>query len=144
MEYYENIGRYISYLYRMGQCYINKELEPYNIGSGQFTYFMVLYNEDGISQETISERVKMDKATTGRAIKKLAEEGYVYRRRDLEDKRSYQIFLTDKGISMKPIIVNILKEWNSLLLEDMEISDKKSAVELLEKMAENISQHKKN
>ncbi|HHT50203.1 MAG TPA: winged helix-turn-helix transcriptional regulator [Eubacteriaceae bacterium] len=144
MEYNEHIGKYISYLYRIGQCFINKRLEPYNIGSGQFPYLMVLFNKDGISQESINEIVRMDKATTVRAIKKLVAEGYVHRKRDLLDRRSYKIFLTDRGLSMKPIIFNILREWNSILLKNMDDQEKIFALKLLGKMAENISQLKNN
>lgn len=140
MNEYENIGKYISYIYRMAQCFINKKLEPYHIGSGQYTFLLVLFREDGISQEVLSEMVKVDKATTGRAIKRLVEEEYVYRLRDPEDKRSYQIFLTDKGHLLKPILMDILKEWNHLLLQDQE--EKKQAVELLGKMARNIYEYR--
>lgn len=140
MNEYENIGKYISYIYRMAQCFINEKLEPYHIGSGQYIFLLVLFREDGINQEILSEIVKVDKATTGRAIKRLIEEEYVYRLRDPEDKRSYQIFLTDKGRLLRPILMDILKEWNSLLLQDQE--EKKQAVELLEKMAKNIYQYK--
>lgn len=124
----------------MAQCFINEKLEPYHIGSGQYIFLLVLFREDGINQEILSEIVKVDKATTGRAIKRLIEEEYVYRLRDPEDKRSYQIFLTDKGRLLRPILMDILKEWNSLLLQDQE--EKKQAVELLEKMAKNIYQYK--
>ena len=144
MEQNENIGRYISYFYRMGQRYINNKLEAYHIGSGQYTYLLVLFNEDGISQEALSERIKIDKATTGRAIKKLIQEGYVYRRRDPNDGRCYQIFLTDQGNAIKPIVHNVLKEWNELVLKDMKKKKKKHAVELLRKMSDNICQYKNN
>lgn len=142
MEEYRNIGRYISYFYRMGQCYINEKLEPYHIGSGQYTYLLVLFDENGISQETLSERIKIDKATTGRAIKKLMQEGYVYRKRDSKDKRRYQIFLTPKGNEIKAVVYDVLEKWNELVLQDMKTSEKKYAVELLRKMADNISQFK--
>ena len=105
---------------------------------------MVLFNKDGISQESINEIVRMDKATTVRAIKKLVAEGYVHRKRDLLDRRSYKIFLTDRGLSMKPIIFNILREWNSILLKNMDDQEKIFALKLLGKMAENISQLKNN
>lgn len=144
MEYNENIGKYISFIYRTGQCYINRRLESFNIGSGQFAYLMVLFHQDGLSQDAINEIVKMDKATTVRAIKKLVEEGYVYRKRDLADKRSYKVFLTDKGSSIKDIIFKVLREWNCLLLKDLDDQEKNLALKLLGRMTENISQFKNN
>lgn len=141
MKKFEHMGGYISYLYRMSQCYVNKKLEPYHIGSGQFHYLLILYKKDGISQEYLSEEFKIDKATTGRAIKKLVEEGYVNRIRDPEDKRSYKIYLTQKGHSIKLVIMKVLKEWNDLLLEDIDEEEKQAGILVLQKMFKNIGSY---
>lgn len=144
MKEYESIGRYISYLYRMGQCYINRRLEPFCIGSGQFAFLMVLYMEDGISQDELSERILVDKATTGRAIKKLVEEGYVVRHRDPKDKRSYQIYLTPKANSLKSTIFEILKEWNELLLNGIDEPERDCGLGMIKKMVANVTTSKKS
>jgi len=58
----EFIGKAISYLYRYGQIYIGKKIEPYGIGSGQFPFLMRLYREDGINQESLSDYLKLIRA----------------------------------------------------------------------------------
>ena len=42
----ENIGKYISQLYRRGGAFISKGMEKYNIGQGQFMFLMELYTQD--------------------------------------------------------------------------------------------------
>ena len=74
----DNIGKYISQLYRRGGIFITKRMEKYNIGQGQFMFLLELYIEDGRNQEELSKVLKIDKGTTARAIKKLEEEGYSY------------------------------------------------------------------
>ena len=71
----ENIGKYISQLYRRGGAFISKGMEKYNIGQGQFMFLMELYTQDGKNQEDLSKILKIDKGTTARAIKRLEEEG---------------------------------------------------------------------
>ena len=83
----ENIGKYISQLYRRGGAFISKGMEKYNIGQGQFMFLMELYTQDGKNQEDLSKILKIDKGTTARAIKRLEEEGYVRREKDDHDKR---------------------------------------------------------
>ncbi len=104
----ESIGRYLAYIYRTGQCYVSRELDKYGIGSGQFIFLLALSDKDGVSQDALTEFVRVDKATTGRAVKKLAEEGFIVREKNPEDKRAYQIYLTEKGKRMLPVVREVL------------------------------------
>ncbi len=46
------VGRYISMLYRASNCYINKELCKYGIGSGQYIFYcMYLIIMDAIKKK---------------------------------------------------------------------------------------------
>ena len=92
-----HIGKYISLLHRKGSIFINRELSNYGIGSGQFMFLLELYIQDGRNQEELSERLKIDKGTTARALKKLEEQGFITRLKDECDKRSNKIYLTQKA-----------------------------------------------
>ncbi|MDD3840157.1 MAG: MarR family transcriptional regulator, partial [Clostridia bacterium] len=104
MDKDSSIGRYLSYIYRAGHCYIGKRLEEFNIGSGQYGLLLLLSKNDGISQESLSDINKLDKATVGRAIKKLENQGYVVRKQDELDKRAYKLYITPKGEKVVPEI----------------------------------------
>jgi transcriptional regulator, MarR family len=133
-------GKFISYLHRYGQIYIEKKLEPYGIGSGQFSFLVLLYHEDGVNQEYLSNYLKMDKATTTRAIKKLVDEGYVFRKIDEGDRRSYMVFLTDKGKKLEPDMKKIASEWENILLSGFDDSQRKDIMNSLEIMFGNVSE----
>jgi DNA-binding MarR family transcriptional regulator len=133
----ESIGRWISLIFRQEQSYISGELKRYNIGFGQVPFLMILYKEDGLNQEEITERLYVDKATTGRAIKKLAEEGYVKRKKNPNDKRAYQVFLTKKGKKMNPILRKVLRNWTSVLSSGFTKKEKEKLIGHLKKMFEN-------
>ncbi|WP_342306162.1 MarR family transcriptional regulator [Methanolobus sp. ZRKC5] len=136
----EFIGKFISYLHRYGQIYIEKKMEPYSLGSGQFSFLMRLYHEDGVNQEYLSNYLKMDKATTTRALKKLVDEGYVFRQVDEEDRRSYRIFLSEKGKKLEPEMKKIASEWEDILLSGFDYSQRKDIMNSLEMMFKNVSQ----
>lgn len=141
-EMYKNefVGKAISYLYRYEQIYIEKKIELYGIGSGQFPFLMRLYREDGINQETLSNYLKIDKGTTARAIQKLVDEGYVFRQRDEKDKRSYRVFLTEKGKKLEPDMKKIVSEWEDILFFGFDDSQRKEIKDSLGIMFENVSQ----
>ena len=66
-----HIAKYISQLYRKSFIFINREVDKYDIKSGQLMFLLDLYTKDGKNQEEISARLKIDKGTTARALKKL-------------------------------------------------------------------------
>lgn len=134
-----NIGRQISILYRLGQSYIGKRLEQYNIGSGQYIFLLILYRHSGISQEELSSHLRIDKATTAKAVKKLETLGYVERRADPKDKRAYELYITDKAEEIRPQVQAAMKSWRNLLTTGLDENEIKVANTLLAKMTENAS-----
>jgi DNA-binding MarR family transcriptional regulator len=136
-EHVSSIGRWISILYRYRQNFLNKRLEPYRIGSGQHLFLLVLERNNGISQEELSDHVKIDKATTAKALKKLEEAGFVERVVDKADKRAYQVFLTPKAEGVIPVIKAAVREWETLVTGDLPESETVMAGAILAKMAGN-------
>lgn len=136
----ESIGRWISMLYRYGQIYVGKKLHSYGIGKGQFMYLIKLFNEDGLSQDRLTEKLNMDKGTTARALKKLEEQGFVTREGDENDRRSKRVFLTTKARELKPLLFSVLKDWNEILSQGLSKEEKEQVLKILEKMANNASE----
>ena len=139
-----SIGRQISILYRYGQSYISKKLETYNIGSGQYIFLSALERNDGISQEELSAYLKIDKATTAKAVKKLIEDGYIRRDIDSSDKRAYKVFLTPKAMAVIPFVQEAARNWENKVNSGLTEEEKRLIEELLHKMAQNACQMKVN
>jgi len=135
----DSIGRWISVLYRYTHTYISKELEPYNIGSGQFQILIVLNRKDGINQETIAKILNLDKANVGRAVNKLMKSGYVKRSINPSDHRAYLIRMTPKGQNIIPEIRKVLTNVSKKILIDFSNEEKKVAFQLLERMYQNLT-----
>lgn len=134
-----NIGKYISQIYRKGRIFVGKGLEEYNIGQGQFMFLLELYIEDGRNQEELAEVVKMDKGTTARAIKKLEENGFIVREKDEKDKRSNKVYLTEKGKGVKDNIFFVLDQWDKKMSEQLNEEERELMVKLLKKVCSNIN-----
>jgi len=136
------IGRWISIIHRHRQNYLTKRLEAYRIGSGQHVFLMILSRHDGISQEQLSEYMKIDKATTAKAIKKLENEGYIRREVDPRDKRAYKVFLTPKGVEVIPAIKEAIQDWERMATNNISEDEIMLLMEILGKMAENACEFK--
>ena len=142
MNQHKSVGRFISCVNRYGKIHLHNELEPYHLGSGQFHFLMALYHKDGINQEHLAELLRIDKGTCARALKRLEDEGYVTRAIDTNDKRAYQIFLTEKAQQMRPVIWRILREWTKTLLTGFSEEEKELLFTFLERIAENATTEK--
>ena len=137
MKQQKSVGRLISCIHRNTHIYLHHELESYNLGSGQLHFLILLYNKDGVNQETLAETIKIDKTTCARAIRKLIDQGFVTRKKDPHDKRAYKIFLTKKAIDLKPTIKSILKNCTKELLNGFKKEEKKIIFDFLEQISKN-------
>ncbi|RLF60261.1 MAG: MarR family transcriptional regulator [Thermoplasmata archaeon] len=139
MKQQKSIGRYISYIHRNFHIQMHHELKQYHLGSGQFHLLMILYKKDGVNQETIAEKLKIDKATIARSVKKLEENEYIIRMKDKQDRRNYNIYLTDKAKHLHPKIKQILKKWTKQLLLDFSENEIIQLYSFLERMEQNTT-----
>ena len=134
----EKPGRLISILHRQMLVHISHGLKPLGLSTSQYLYLMALYAKDGSSQEEVSEYVGVDKSATKRAVDLLVEEGYVRRVKNLEDRRAYHLYLTQKALDVQPGIRSLLDRMESLLLKGFTESQKTNAINLLNRMAANV------
>jgi DNA-binding MarR family transcriptional regulator len=87
----------------------------------------------------LSELLKIDKATTAKALKRLEEEGYVVRDIDSSDKRAYKVFVTQKALDIKPVLQDAIISWGNILSNELSQEEKDKVIDILKKMAENAS-----
>lgn len=134
----ESLGKYIAGIYRYSQCIINKKFEGYDIGSGQQDFLYVICNHQGISQTELSKMLHIGKGTTTKAIKHLEKAGYVRREKDLEDKRAYKLYLTEKGNEIAPLVNEAYKEMRELYGEGFSVEEYIYVLNALKKILKNL------
>jgi DNA-binding MarR family transcriptional regulator len=72
-------------------------LESLGVTYPQYLVLMILWEEDGVRVSRIGERLYLDSATLTPLLKRLEARGIVERRRNAEDERVVEIFLTTAG-----------------------------------------------
>ena len=133
----------ISAIYRYSQTYIGENIKKYRIGKGQWSFLtQLLFNGDGLTQEELSEKLHIDKANTARAVKKLADEGYVYWERDPQDARKKRIYVTDKSLHFEEEFHQVFKDLNQILAKGFTEEEKEITRKLLFKMLDNIVEYR--
>lgn len=131
---FEPISKCISILFRSGTMYFNQKFENLNIGSGQYPFLVFLFKNSGVTQEEMSSKLFIDKGTTAKALKKLEEAGYIYKKEDEKDKRAYRVYLTNEGKEITEVVFKVLHNWNDILTSGFTDEEQAFALTLLNKM----------
>ncbi len=130
-ETHKTIGIAISAIYRASAAHAVEEMAEYGIKSHHLPYLMLIASLDNPSQEVLARHLMTDKATVARAIKKLVELGLVRRRKNVKDKRVYELQLTEKGKEIRPLFATTMQRWFNYLLEGISDEDVQCLVRTL-------------
>lgn len=81
-----------------------------DVTSEQYALLCRLWEKEGRSQKELAECSFKDTANITRMIDVLEGKGIVYRERDPKDRRTYRIYLSDKGKELHDILTPIVRE----------------------------------
>lgn len=110
------IGEYMAVTQRMLNAFLRCKLEKTGINSSQFIFLMHLFRKDGQSQEQINKSMQYDKGVIARMAIRLEKDGYILRKSNPDDNRAYNLYLTRKAKAFYPKMMEILSEWNEVLI----------------------------
>jgi DNA-binding MarR family transcriptional regulator len=142
------LGFIVSMIHRTRMMYLNDNMREMDITPGQFPFIMVLSNEEGITQEELAAHFHIDKGTVARALRKLEDKNYLFRKVDSKNRRRYLIYLTEKGKRTVPQITNIEQEWENSICSRFSEEEYNRLFEILKILAinslENVNRNGEN
>ena len=130
---YSNFGRNIMALNKYFKFYFKSALREYDLNSTEGMVLLVLYCSDGQTEEGILENIHngqtqdqliselhCDKAAMTRTMQALEKKGFVLRRDNPLDSRSFLFVLTDKAKEFKTVLFDTLRKWNDGVLQGLD------------------------
>jgi MarR family transcriptional regulator, organic hydroperoxide resistance regulator len=106
----ESVGYQIRVTHRALQRFLQTKIEPHGVTLGMWYFLRALWNEDGLSQRELSNRVGTMEPTTLSAILAMEKKGLVRRIRDRADRRKWHIHLTRKGRALKARLLPLARD----------------------------------
>ena len=113
----------LSILYRNTQKFFDKAMAPFDIGSGQLLYLLLINENEGITMQEITRIGEVDKGTTTKSIQKLIEQGYVVAQTDENDRRFKRLYTTSKAIDIITPLYEYRNELRQRLSNDVDIDE---------------------
>ncbi|RJX66554.1 MarR family transcriptional regulator [Vibrio sinensis] len=110
------------------------ELKKHGLTVALWPTMMCLWEEEGVTQRDIAAKSKVENSTTTRTLDKLEKLDLVERRADPNSRRSFRIYLTDKGRAMQEDLLPVPVAVNQELMDVLDESEQKDMIRLLQKM----------
>jgi MarR family transcriptional regulator, organic hydroperoxide resistance regulator len=113
---------------------LEKKLNEIGLHSGQVFILFELWKLDGLSQIDLSANLKLTPPTINKMVKSLAENGFIACNKCESDGRLMRVFLTQKGIDVRPKVEEKWKEAEELLMSNLTMTEKLVLSQLFEKL----------
>ena len=139
----EGVGDDVAHLLRDAQRSLSRALADriggHGVTIGQWYFLRALWEEDGLTQRELSQRVGMMEPTTVAALNGMERRNLVKRVRNTRDRRKINIHLTDKGQSLRNKLMPCEEEVNQLAVDGLTSSERRSLQKALQLVARNLS-----
>ncbi|HEY4135414.1 MAG TPA: MarR family transcriptional regulator [Alphaproteobacteria bacterium] len=118
-----SLGYLLRDTYRAFSKILQARISPHGVTIGQWYFLRVLWEEDGLTQRELSQRVGMMEPTTVTALNGMEKRGYVRRVRNATDRRKVNIFLTEKGRGLRAKLLPFAAEVNRIAAQALTPAD---------------------
>jgi len=100
---------------------LEKEMNKFDLHYSQISVLYLLWQNNGLSQIEIAKQLQLSQPTINKMIKSLTKNEFVFCSKCSNDGRIMRVFLTDKGMNIKNIVIdsasNLQKKFFSVLSE---------------------------
>lgn len=109
----DNIGSCLFILFMSYKKFIQKEVAKYDLSPIQGFCILLIYNFSEINQNNLAKGLFITKGAVTKAIKKLEEDGWIFREKQHKDKRNFSLKVSKKGEEIIPALQGIADMWES-------------------------------
>ncbi len=136
----QSIGHLTRIAFRGFSSALGARFAKHHITPGQWRFLRVLWEEDGISQRELSQRVGATEATTVRSVRSLLKSGLVERKDDVADARKFRIHLTARARRLEATLLPYVSEVHAIAQRGISRKDVATTRRVLMAMHRNFAE----
>ena len=134
MNRYESLGYLVSHLNIELQNELDIQLKRYQLDIKLWPVLFALWQEEGISQTELSKRCDVANYTMTRLLDQLQVQGLITRHQELDNRRAFQIFLTDEAKALEQDLIREAERVNEKYLSNLTEEERQQFMRLLNKI----------
>ena len=135
------IGYLVRDVHRSLARALQSRIASHGVSMGQWFFLRALWDEDGLTQRELSQRVGMMEPTTVTALNGLERRGLVERVRNIHDRRKVNIYLTPKGRGLRDVLLPYSIEVNEEAMLGVCKTELAITMDVLRRMIGNLNGH---
>ena len=134
LHFTRELGRAVTFLHRSRSRFMSERLRDYGFSGAMYLILLHIERHPGTTQDSIANHMFIDKCNVARRTKKLETLGYLSRETNQNDRRQNNLYLTEKGRELVPIIRSYMGQWGREITAGLTDEERTTLIGLLTKM----------
>ena len=131
--------KWLSVTDRFYKIYLDKQLAPFGISSSQHMFLIKICRSPGILQDSLMDMFYVHPSNIVRTIAALEKQGMITRSPNTKDKRTRNLYPTDRALSVIDEVQAVCEKTEALLLQGINKADQELFLNLLTQAGKNIT-----
>lgn len=124
-------GYLVNQLARLFARALDLGIRPYGLSTGVFPALLQLWDQDGLTQKELVERLDIEQPTLANTLVRMERDGLILRRKDAQDGRAQRIWLTDHARALRSAAVAAASDVNARAMADFTAAERTQFEDLL-------------
>jgi DNA-binding MarR family transcriptional regulator len=125
---------------RLHQHRAHERLEKLGLYRGQPPVLFALWQQDGLTQTELAERLGVTPATTTKMLQRMEKTGFVQRRPDPGDQRVSRVYLTEAGRAVQAQLETFMQDMEMDVFRGFSDDERVVMRNFLLRLRENLAQ----
>jgi DNA-binding MarR family transcriptional regulator len=134
----DSLGYMVNHVGRLLGDGLRTRITAHGVVIGQFAQLLALFEEDGLTQNQLCKRVRIDQSTMARTLQRMERDGLIRRVPDPADRRQARIMLTERARAIEDDLKRSAQEVNALALRGFTPEEVAACHGLLARLIDNL------
>nr|WP_114389901.1 MarR family transcriptional regulator [Notoacmeibacter marinus] len=131
-------GYLANHMARLFAIGLQRRIAPLNLAPAQFMTLLELWEDDGLTQAELVERLDVEQATMANTLKRMARDGLIERKPHPKDGRAQQNWLTERARSLQEPATEAASAVNEAALAGLTQWERTALIELMRNTIANL------
>jgi DNA-binding MarR family transcriptional regulator len=135
---HESLGYQVNHLARLLAQALGARIAEHGVVPGQFAQLLALFEEDGLTQRELCDRVQIEQPTMAKTLQRMERDGLVRSSPDPEDRRRTRITLTAHAKALQPKLTAAARVVNATATDGLSRADVDRYLKVTEHLIRNL------
>ena len=127
-------GYLANHMARIFERGLAARIKPLGLSTGTFPALLELWEEDGLSQKQLVERLDIEQATIANTLSRMERDGLIRRKTDETDRRVQRVWLTQAARDKHSAAIAAAMETNEHSLAGLSAAEREQFSDLMRKL----------